>query len=76
MGFSDPEIDRLVGVANTAESLETRGRALRGAVARAAQLRPILPLVVQREIVVFSRKIDWEAPVNLAFDFSRMRPAP
>ncbi len=74
-GLADAELDQLIEQANAARDLIGRATALRAAVTRAAQLRPILPLVVQREIVACSRRVAWEPSVTLALDFSQIRPA-
>jgi hypothetical protein len=40
-----------------------------------AELRPILPLVVQHEIMVRSRRLSWSPREDLGVDFAEMRPA-
>jgi peptide/nickel transport system substrate-binding protein len=65
-GLADPELDRLIGAANAATTLTERTALLQSAVARVAELRPVIPLVVQAEALLLSRRIHWEPSVNLA----------
>ena len=49
---------------------------LRRAFARLAELRPILPLVVQPEAVLYdTRRVSWDPPVSLALRPRDLRPA-
>ena len=45
-----------------------------GGGADVAELRPILPLVVQHEIMVRSRRLSWNPRQDLELDFAEMRP--
>jgi peptide/nickel transport system substrate-binding protein len=76
MGLADAELDRLIENANAAGSLEERTALLQQALAHIAELRPILPLVVQPEAVAISRKVRWTPPPNYALRVQDMQPAP
>jgi peptide/nickel transport system substrate-binding protein len=75
-GLADRTLDDLIGLADRARTDRGRARQLRLAVARAAELRAALPLVVQAEAVVLSRRLAWEAPLNMALSPEALRPAP
>lgn len=75
-GLADPDLDRLVEAADAARTDADRARLLRSAVARAAELRAALPLVVQQETVVLSRRIAWDPPLTMALSPEDLRPAP
>jgi peptide/nickel transport system substrate-binding protein len=64
--LSDSELDRLIEAAHGSPRLQERSSLLGRALARVAQLRPILPLVVQTESLALAREIDWEPPLDLA----------
>lgn len=74
--LSDPELDRRIDAAREAAELSVRARLLAGALARVAELRPIVPLHVQVESIAFSRRLDWEPPLNLALRLHEVRLAP
>ena len=76
VGTEDPELDRLIEEADAARSGTERAHRLRLALARAATLRATLPLVVQTEAVVFSRRLAWDPPLNMALSPEDIRPAP
>jgi len=49
---------------------------LRRAFTRLGELRPVLPLVVQPEAVVYDpRRVRWDPPVSLALRPDDLRPA-
>lgn len=74
-GLADTELDRLIGAANAASSLTERTALLQLAVARVAELRPVVPLVVQMEALLLSKRIRWEPSVNLALRVAEIRRA-
>jgi peptide/nickel transport system substrate-binding protein len=76
LGLADPALDRLAEEADAARTDTERARRLRRAMARAAELRAALPLVVQTEAVVLSRRLDWDPPLNMALSPEDLRPAP
>jgi peptide/nickel transport system substrate-binding protein len=76
LGLSDRLLDERIDAADRARTDTERARRLRLAVARAAELRAALPLVVQTEAVVLSRRLVWEAPLNMAIAPEDIRPAP
>jgi peptide/nickel transport system substrate-binding protein len=76
LGLADRALDGLIGDADRARTDRERARRLRLAVARVAGLRAALPLVVQTEAVVLSRRLAWEAPLNMALSPEDLRPAP
>lgn len=75
LGLADPEVDRLIDAANSSDTLAGRLEHVRAAMARLAELRPILPLVVQPEAVAMSRRVSWSPPMNYAFRLESLRPA-
>jgi peptide/nickel transport system substrate-binding protein len=76
LGLSDPLLDERIEAADRARTDTERARRLRLAVARAAELRVALPLVVQTEAVVLSRRLAWDPPLNMAIVPEDFRPAP
>ncbi|HEX9186200.1 MAG TPA: ABC transporter substrate-binding protein [Vicinamibacteria bacterium] len=74
-GLADPALDRLIDSADAARTDAARAHLLRRAVARAAELRAALPLVVQQEAVVLSRRFAWDPPLNMALSPEDLRPA-
>lgn len=75
-GLADTELDRLTDEADRARVDAERAVRLRRAVARAHELRAVLPLVVQNETVVLSKRLAWSPPFNMALSPEDMRPAP
>ena len=71
--FSDPKLDRLIDQADRSPGLDERSRLLGQALARVAQLRPIVPLVVQNESFAFSSRIDWNPSLDMALHLADMR---
>jgi hypothetical protein len=53
-----------------------RAHRLRRAVARAHELRAVLPLVVQAETVVLSKRLAWSPPFNMALSPEDVRRTP
>ncbi len=75
-GFADAELDAITREAQSRANLRERAGVLRRAFARLSALRPILPLVVQPEAVVYdARRISWDPPVSLALRPRDLRPA-
>lgn len=74
-GFSDPDLDRLIDQINRTVSSKDRRGLLQEALARVAQTRPVVPLIVQTEAVAVSRRVDWEPSMDFAFRLEEMRPA-
>ncbi len=74
--LSDPELDRLIDAAHASPRLDERSLLLAGALARVAQLRPVLPLVVQTETLALAREIDWEPPLDMALRLRDVRWSP
>jgi peptide/nickel transport system substrate-binding protein len=58
-GYSDPVLDGLLADSNEATEPELRIGALQKALARVADQRPVLPLLLQTEAIAVSRRIDW-----------------
>jgi peptide/nickel transport system substrate-binding protein len=75
LGWSDPELDRLIDLSNGAGAVE-RYRHLRQAMNRVAELRPVLPLVFPTVSFVVSSRIDWDPPLDTALRPEDARPAP
>jgi peptide/nickel transport system substrate-binding protein len=74
-GFSDSQLDRLIDEAERSPALSARAKLLAAALARVAELRPVLPLVVQHESFLLSKTIAWDAPVDMAPRLASIRPA-
>jgi peptide/nickel transport system substrate-binding protein len=75
-GLADAELDRLIDLSNRSLDTSERTVRLQAALRRVARLRPLLPLVVQTEAVALSRRVQWDPPLNLAFEAAGMRRAP
>lgn len=75
-GLADPTLDRLIEESNSATSLPERAACLRRALQRVAQLRPVLPLVVQTEAVAMSKRVRWDPPLNFALRLKDMQFGP
>ena len=76
LGLSDRLLDERIEAADRARTDTERARRLQLAVARAAELRAALPLVVQTEAVVLTRRLAWDPPLNMAIVPEDFRPAP
>ena len=74
-GFVDARLGEIVREAQSSTNLRERADVLRRAFRRLAELRPILPLVVQPEAVVYdARRVAWDPPVSLALRPLDLRP--
>jgi peptide/nickel transport system substrate-binding protein len=75
-GFADAQLDAITREAQSTTNLRERAAVLRRAFTRLAELRPILPLVVQPESVLYdTRRVSWDPPVSLALRPRDLRPA-
>jgi len=75
-GFYDARLDEITREAQSTTNLQARAAVLQRAFSRLSELRPILPLVVQPEAVVYDkRRVRWDPPVNLALRPGDLRPA-
>jgi peptide/nickel transport system substrate-binding protein len=75
-GFYDVELARITREAQSSTNLQARAAVLRRAFTRLGELRPVLPLVVQPEAVVYDpRRVRWDPPVSLALRPDDLRPA-
>jgi peptide/nickel transport system substrate-binding protein len=74
-GFSDARVDELIRRSNESVTQAERVRLLQQALARVAELRPVLPLLVQPEAVAVSRTIRWEPTLKYALRLEELRPA-
>lgn len=72
---SDPTLDSLIDAGNRSAAGAERTAHLQAALARAAELRPVIPLVVPTEAAAVSSRIRWETPWNLALRIEDLRPA-
>ena len=75
-GLVDPELDHLIEHSDRSDTDVQRTQRLQVALARVTRMRVALPLLVQTEGVVLSRRIAWDPPLNLALRPDQMRPAP
>ncbi len=62
MDLEDPELDRLIQRSNASTLLLERNLRLREAMVRLHGLRVYLPLYVQPEILVLTRRVSWTPP--------------
>jgi peptide/nickel transport system substrate-binding protein len=74
-GLADPTLDQLIEDSNEAKTLQARTAALRRALRRVANLRAVLPLVVQTEAVAVSKRVRWDPPLNFALRLKDMELA-
>lgn len=75
-GFQDARLDAITRQAQSTGNLRERALVLRRAFERLAELRPIVPLVVQPDSVVYDRRrVAWDPPVSLALRPRDLRPA-
>jgi peptide/nickel transport system substrate-binding protein len=75
-GFRDAELERITREAQSSTNLRARAAVLRRAFRRLSELRPVLPLVVQPEAVVYDpRRVRWDPPVSLGLRPGDLRPA-
>jgi peptide/nickel transport system substrate-binding protein len=75
-GFEDLRLTEMIQDVESTTNLRARAGMLRQAHARLTELRPILPLVVQPEAVVYNpRRVRWDPPVSLALRPGDLRPA-
>jgi ABC-type transport system substrate-binding protein len=75
-GFYDARLAEIMREAQSTTNLQARAAVLQRAFTRLSELRPILPLVVQPEAVVYNaERVRWDPPVNLALRPGDLRPA-
>ena len=75
-GFYDARLDEITREAQSTTNLQARAAVLQRAFTRLSELRPILPLVVQPEAVVYNaQRVRWDPPVSLALRPGDLRPA-
>lgn len=74
-GYSDPVLDGLLSASNQTTEPALRVEALQRALARVADQRPVLPLLLQTEAIAVSRRIDWEPGRGLRIRLEEMRLA-
>jgi peptide/nickel transport system substrate-binding protein len=75
LGLADPELDRLIEQGARSTSDSERSARLRAALARVAEVRPLLPLATPDEIFLVSSRIEWTPPLDTALHPADMRPA-
>lgn len=76
VGLSDSQLDDLIDEANRSSSQAARTRRLQAALARLADLRVLLPLVVPEDAFLLSRRIQWDPPLTFALRPEEIRLAP
>jgi peptide/nickel transport system substrate-binding protein len=75
-GFRDAQLEAITREAQSSTNLRARAGVLRRAFTRLAELRPVLPLVVQPEAVVYDpSRVRWDPPVSLGLRPGDLRPA-
>lgn len=74
-GFRDAVLDRLLEESDRALDPARRIEALQRALARVADQRPVLPLLVQSEALAVSRRVDWSPGIGFGIRVEEMRPA-
>ncbi len=75
LGLADRELDRLIELGARSTSDSERSARLRAALARVAEVRPLLPLVTPDAIFLVSSRIEWNPRLDTAFHPADMRPA-
>jgi peptide/nickel transport system substrate-binding protein len=73
LGLSDSELDRLIDQSNRSVDVAQRTAGLQAAMARVAELRVAIPLVVQTEALALSPALEWEPPLTLALELADVR---
>ena len=75
-GFYDERLAEITREAQSSTNLQARAAVLQRAFTRLGELRPVLPLVVQPEAVVYNaQRVRWDPPVSLALRPGDLRPA-
>jgi len=74
-GLADAELDELIDRTNSTLDPRERTALLQEAMRRVAELRVIVPLLVQAQAVAVSRRIRWEPPIGFALRVADMQPA-
>ncbi len=74
-GLVDAELDKLIDRTNSTMDPRERTASLQQAMRRVAELRAVLPLLVQAQAVAVSRRVRWEPPVGFALRVADMQPA-
>ena len=74
-GYSDPVLDGLLAASNETTEPTLRVETLQKALARVADQRPVLPLLLQSEAIAVSRRIDWTPGRGLRIRVEDMRLA-
>ncbi len=72
-GYSDPVLDSLLAASNETTEPTLRVLTLQKALARVAEERPVLPLLLQSEAIAVSRRIDWTPGRGLSIRVEDMR---
>jgi peptide/nickel transport system substrate-binding protein len=72
----DEELDRLIDEGNRTTSSQDRTRFLQESLQRLSELHVYVPLAIPDEIMLISRRIEWDPPLNFALRPAEMRPAP
>jgi peptide/nickel transport system substrate-binding protein len=65
-GLSDAALDALVDAADVAPTYAQRQRLLAAGLARVAELRAVLPLLVQHEAIGLGPRLRWDPPLDMA----------
>ncbi len=74
-GFSDPVLDGLLSKADGAVDPAVRVGALQETLARVAETRPVLPLLIETEALLVSRRVEWEPGLDFRLRVEDMRLA-
>jgi peptide/nickel transport system substrate-binding protein len=74
-GVKDPTLDELIEAGNRTVNAQARTQALQRALARVAELRPLIPLLIQAEAVAVSPRVRWEPSVRYSLHIPEMSPA-
>ncbi|MCC6133718.1 MAG: hypothetical protein IT186_27625 [Acidobacteria bacterium] len=75
MNISDATLDQLIEESLRKPDSRARLEAARKGMALVSEKELVVPLLVPRETVAFSRKIEWEPEIGLALRFEQMRPS-
>lgn len=74
-GYSDPVLDSLLAASNDTTDPTLRVVTLQKALARVADQRPVLPLLLQSEAIAVSRRVHWTPGRGLGIRVEDMRLA-
>ena len=76
LGYSSPELDRLLAQADRAESVRARQAALQQAMEVAMRDLPLVPLIIPEDLYGIRSNVDWAPRLDGRFDPRELRRFP